>query len=338
MTADPKHVHRVPALPPRATDAHKGTFGRVLVIGGSVGMAGAPALAGLAALRSGAGLTIIAVPAPIQPTVAAICPCATTIPLPETRDGKIDPPAAQRKLKRMGYLEAPPSGNPPDVLAIGPGVGRGPAVYGVQFWQLVDAFRQLDVPAVIDADALNIAPHPGRKGVKGWQSLNHARTVITPHPGELGRMLEIGTAEIQSDREGHAIRTAQAMRANSNPEAASPVVVLKGAGTVVTDGEFVYVNSTGNPGMATGGSGDVLTGMIAALIGQGMMPFDAAVAGVYFHGLAGDLAAKRLGQVSLIASDLIDCLPEAFQQKPRRALGRSTPATSPPGTAERYRA
>ncbi len=337
MTTECKHVHRVPLLPPRATDAHKGSFGRVLVVGGSVGMAGAPALAGLAALRSGAGLVTIAVPESIQPTVAGVCPCATTIPLPETRDGRIDPPAAEHKLAKLGYLDGGPDGNPPDVLAIGPGVGRGPAVYGVEFWQLIDAFRKLGVPAVIDADALNIAPHPGSKGVKGWQSLNHARTVITPHPGELGRMLEIGTRQIQSDREGHAVRTAQAMRASSDPEAAPPVVVLKGAGTVITDGEFVYTNSTGNPGMATGGSGDVLTGAIAALIGQGMTPFDAAVAGVYFHGLAGDLAAKRLGQISLMASDIIDALPAAFQQKPLRRLGRATPATDQPGTPERYR-
>ncbi len=338
MTARCKHIHRVPVPPPRSADAHKGTFGRVLVVGGSVGMAGAPALAGLAALRSGAGLVTIAVPESVQPSVAIMCPCATTIPLPETRDGRIDPPAAERKLKRLGLLDAPPDGALPDVVAIGPGVGRGPATYGAQFWHLIDAFRQLGVPAVIDADALNLAPQGGRQATKGWQTLNHARTVITPHPGELARMLKTPTGQIQADREGQAVRTAQAMRARSSPDDAPPVVVLKGAGTIVTDGKLVYRNCSGNPGMATGGSGDVLTGAIAALIGQGMTPFDAAVAGVYFHGLAGDLAAKRLGQVSMIATDIIEALPAAFQQKPLRSLGQPTPAAAKPSGSERYRA
>jgi ADP-dependent NAD(P)H-hydrate dehydratase len=333
-----KHVHRVPPLPSRAADAHKGTFGRVLIIGGSVGMAGAPSLVGLAALRSGAGLATIAVPASIQPTVAAICPCATTIPLPETRDGRIDPPAAQRKLKKLGFLDPAPEGNPPDALAIGPGVGRGPAAYGVQFWDLIDAFRRgVSVPTVIDADALNLAPHRSRQVHVGWEQRNHARTVITPHPGELARLLSVSTHDVQSDRGGHATRTAQTMRAGSDPDAPPPVVVLKGAGTIVTDGSLVYVNNSGNPGMATGGSGDVLTGTIAALIGQGMSPFDAAVAGVYFHGLAGDLAARKLGQASLIASDLIEFLPAAFQQKPLRGLGHPTPSAAEPGDPERYR-
>jgi ADP-dependent NAD(P)H-hydrate dehydratase len=340
MTADRKHIHHVPTPPARPADAHKGSFGRVLVVGGSVGMAGAPSLAALSALRSGAGLVTIAVPESVQPAVSIICPCATTIPLPETRDGRIDPPAAQRRLKRLGYLDSSPGGNPPDVLAIGPGVGRGPVEYGVHFWQLIDAFRELGVPAVIDADALNIAPQPDRQGSKGWQELDHARTIITPHPGELARLLKTTTGQVQADREGHAVRTAQAMRAYSNSKAPPPVVVLKGAGTVVTDGEFVYINNTGNPGMATGGSGDVLTGMIAALIGQNLTPFDAAIAGVYFHGRAGDIAAKRLGQISLIASDLIDALPEAFQQKPLRGLGQPAKPSSRPARntrPERYR-
>jgi NAD(P)H-hydrate epimerase len=212
------------------------------------------------------------------------------------------------------------------------------AAYGVQFWELIDAFRQLGIPAVVDADALNIAPQPARQGSKGWQQSDHARTVITPHPGELARMLQMTAGQIQTDREGHAIRTAQAMRAHSDPGAPRPVVVLKGAGSIVTDGEFVYANNTGNPGMATGGSGDVLTGAIAALIGQGMTLIDAAIAGTYFHGLAGDLAAKRLGQMSLIASDIIDALPEAFQKKPLRGLGRSAASMGQQtGTAEHYR-
>ncbi|NLX22116.1 MAG: NAD(P)H-hydrate dehydratase [Phycisphaerae bacterium] len=139
------------------------------------------------------------------------------------------------------------------------------------------------------------------------------RTVITPHPGELARMHSLTTREIQADREGIAVRTAIMMteEAATSPDHRS-VVVLKGAGTIVTDGLRIYVNRTGNPGMATGGSGDVLTGILAALIGQGLTRFDAAVLAVYLHGLAGDLGARRLGQMSLIATDIIDALPAAI--------------------------
>lgn len=278
-------------------------------------MAGAPSLVGLAALRSGAGLVTIAAPASVQPTVATICPCATTIALPETSGGQINPPAARRALKAHGLLSPAPDGTPPDVLVVGPGVGRGSPEYGHQLWELIDAFRRgAGVPVVIDADALNLAHRTMPDDPDGWDTWDHPRTVITPHPGELARMHGVTTRDIQADRQGYAVRTAREMsahpsRTDNNPR---PVVVLKGAGTVVTDGTRVYTNRTGNPGMATGGSGDVLAGVIGALIGQGMACFDAAVAGVYLHGLAGDAAARRLGQVSLIATDIIDALPEAF--------------------------
>lgn len=306
-------VKTVTPLPPRAADAHKGDFGRVLVLGGSVGMAGAPSLAALAALRAGAGLVTAAVPRSIQPTVAALCPCATTLGLPETTTGQIDPQKARKLLQDRGLLSESERGTPPDVFVAGPGVGLGSPSYAAVFWDLINAFRNGPlVPAVLDADALNLARRTTRQAPGGWDGQYHFRTIITPHPGELGRWHAVSAAQVQADREGFAVRTARRMAARRSEPEYTPVVVLKGAGTIVTDGRRIYVNRTGNAGMATGGSGDVLAGVIAALVGQGLDTFDAAATGVYVHGLAGDLAAKRLGQVSLIATDLLDALPEAF--------------------------
>jgi len=318
-----KRTRRIPRLPARATDAHKGNFGRILVMGGSVGMAGAPSLVGLAALRSGAGLVTIAVPEPVQPTVAGLCPCATTIPLPSTRTGQIDPPKSIALFKKLGLTDRT-SGNPvPDALVVGPGVGGGYSAYGQRLWQLINVFRNdANVPTIVDADALNLTRRLNRPTANAWDRQQHFRTIITPHPGELARMHGITAARIQADREGFAVRTARLMTGTSRDPDCTPVVVLKGAGTVVTDGLRVYVNQTGNPGMATGGSGDVLAGMLGALLGQGMTCFDAAVLAVHVHGLAGDLAAGTIGQVSLIATDIIDALPEAFQEKKKRAVGR----------------
>ncbi|MHC4440967.1 MAG: NAD(P)H-hydrate dehydratase [Planctomycetota bacterium] len=311
-----KRTQIVPQLKPRSANAHKGDFGRVLVIGGSRGMIGAPALAGLSALRSGAGLVTIAVPESIQPSVITLCPCATSIPLPETDTGQIDPAASRRLFKNLGLLEAEGPGVPPDVIIAGPGVGMGPAEYGAQFWELINAFRNGPlIPAVIDADALNLIRRSSSDTNPGWNNQYHFRTVITPHPGELAGMQGVTTREIQDDREGYAIRTARAMSAENDQEDYTTVVVLKGDKTVVTDGDTIYINRTGNSGMATGGSGDVLSGTITALIGQGMNTMEAAILGVNLHGLAGDIAAKKTGLVSLIATDIIDALPQAFIKK-----------------------
>jgi len=313
-----KRIQRIPRLPARKADAHKGDFGRVLVIGGSVGMAGAPALVGLAALRSGAGLVTITTPEPVQPTVAALCPCATSIPLPAVRNGQIDPAKSLVLLKKL-HLTDRKSVNPiPDALVVGPGVGGGSLAYGRQFWQLINALRNAGVPAVIDADALNLTKQSNRIAANVWNRQRHPKTIITPHPGELARMHGVTTGKIQADREGFAVRTASMMASNDRDPNHAPVVVLKGARTVVTDGMQVYVNRTGNPGMATGGSGDVLGGVMGALLGQGLSCFDAAVQAVYIHGLAGDLAAKRVGRVSLIATDIIAALPLAFRGKKDR--------------------
>jgi hydroxyethylthiazole kinase-like uncharacterized protein yjeF len=268
---------------------------------------------GMGALRAGAGLVTIAVPRSIQATVAAICPCATTIGLPETTNGQIEPEKARKLFAERGMLDESERGSPPDVLVTGPGVGGGTPSYAAAFWDLINAFRNGPlVPAVIDADALNLAWRTRRESPGGWDGQGHFRTIITPHPGEMGRLHAVSAGQVQANREGFAVRTARMMAAHRDQSDYMPVVVLKGAGTVVTDGRRIYVNRTGNAGMATGGSGDVLAGVIAALVGQGMSTFDAATTGVYVHGLAGDLAARRLGQVSLIATDIIAALPEAF--------------------------
>jgi NAD(P)H-hydrate epimerase len=313
-----KRIRSIPRLEARASDAHKGTFGRVLVIGGSVGMVGAPAMAGLSALRGGAGLVTIATPESVQPTAASICPCATTLPLPETRNGQIDPTPARRCLEERGFL---PDDAPFNVVAFGPGLGMGPPQYGDDMWRLIDAFRrQTHIKLVVDADALNLLHKDTGNTPSTWNTRLHPRTVITPHPGELARMHGASVKDIQDNRQGFAIQTARTMNGNGQTDA---VVVLKGAGTIVTDGWHLYVNKTGNPGMATGGSGDVLTGIIAAMLAQGMSTFDAAVAGAYVHGLAGDIAAKRLSQTALIATDIIDALGEATRKLQQAQKKRS---------------
>jgi len=281
-------VRKVPKLKPRATDAHKGDFGKVCIIAGSLGMSGAAAIAGRAALRAGAGLVRVAVPASILPIVASIEPSFTTIPLPEESSGKISATAISSILKIVAEN---------DVVAFGPGVGTSSALRLV-----VEALiKQESLPLVIDADGLN-----NLAKITGWPRKSKAKLILTPHPGEMKKLWSSLFRE-----QAAAERSQQAEQVALHTQA---VVVLKGAGTVVTDGQRTYVNKTGNPGMATAGSGDVLTGVITALAGQRLNNFDAAVLGVYIHGLAGDIAAENLGQTSLITTDIIDYLPEAFMQ------------------------
>jgi len=280
------NITTLPILPARAADSHKGTFGKVLVVAGSRGMSGAAVLCGSAALRGGAGLVQVATGADVQPLVAAGNPCYMTFPL------SIE--LKTHGLAEMGdILELAKEAT---VLAFGPGLGQSPKLAEILEILLV----QTAIPVVLDADGLNALATLTSDVFKR----RTAPTILTPHPGEFGRLLEKSTEEVQADREVLALEYARDHRV---------VLVLKGKGTIVTDGERLYRNTTGNPGMATGGSGDVLTGLIAALVAQGLEPFDAAVLGVYTHGKAGDLAAARVGQVSLIATDLIDELPRALQ-------------------------
>jgi NAD(P)H-hydrate epimerase len=279
-------VTEVPRLAPRASDANKGSFGRVLVAAGSRDMSGAAVLCGRAALRGGAGLVRVATPASVQPLVAAGNPCYMTLPLPETSAGQIAADALPLLAEAARASQ---------VVAIGPGLGQGADVAAV----VLGLLRQTAIPLVLDADALN--------GIAGSVEQLRRRgrpTVLTPHPGEFARLTGRTIADIQASRVELAARFAADVGA---------VVVLKGQGTVVTDGRRAFVNPSGNPGMATGGTGDVLTGLIAALIGQGLETFAAAQLAVYLHGLAGDRARDAVGEVSLVATDLLDCLPAAFQ-------------------------
>lgn len=284
---DLERIDSIPTLPPRPRDAHKGRFGSVLLLAGSRGMAGAAALAGMAALRSGAGLVRIAAPAEVQPTVAGFDPSYMTYPLATDADGRIDFSRARPALESL--LESA------TVVAVGPGLGLSPSIRSlVRF--LVES---TDKPLVIDADGLNAL-------VDQTEILSGLTrpVVLTPHPGEFGRLTGRTVAAVQADREGSAVDLAR----TSEPL----VVVLKGAGTVVTDGARIFVNPTGNPGMATGGVGDVLTGIVASLLAQRAPAFEAAQLGVYVHGIAGDVARDHDGEVGLIAGDVVDALPDAF--------------------------
>jgi NAD(P)H-hydrate epimerase len=279
-------IENIPKLKPRVVDAHKGDFGKVCIIAGSVGMSGAAALAGRAALRAGAGLVRVATAKSTLPIVAAIEPSYTTIPLPEDSAGRIS-------AKAINAILDAASEN--DCLAIGPGLGVSGGLRSI----IETLLEQNNLRLVIDGDGLN-----NLSKIKDWPSKLKVKLMLTPHPGEMKRLWKgLFRGQLPAKRQEQAAQLAQQSKT---------IVVLKGAGTVVSDGEKVYINKTGNPGMATAGSGDVLTGVITALIGQGLSGFDAAVLGVYIHGLAGDIAAKKIGQVSLMATDIIESLPDAF--------------------------
>lgn len=287
------------ALITRPRDGHKGTFGTVLVVGGSWGMSGAVALCGMSALRSGAGLVKVAVPERILPIVASAGLEYTLLPLPEDGDGKI----AQSAFDSLqNTVENMPKNSM--VVAVGPGLGQSE-----ELDTLVTAlWEKLPTPAVFDADALNALARYATKN--GGKLPSHAgERVITPHPGEFSRLVPTARA---SDVEGQRLVAVELARENEI------VVVLKGAGTQITDGNSIFRNTTGNPGMATGGSGDVLTGITAAVCVQflrrGFSLLDAVRLAVFLHGRAGDLAAEELGECSMIASDLVGFLPKALKE------------------------
>ena len=259
----------------------------MLVIAGGRGMAGAAALCGAAALRSGAGLVRIATAAEVQPIVASFEPSYMTYPAPGDDDGLIDFARARPILERL--IE------PADVVAIGPGLGQSDDIR-----QLVRfLIAETDRPLVIDADGLNALA--GQTDL-----LRRAEASGDPHASS--RRVR------PADRQGRGRVQADRVRPGRRAGGASEplVVVLKGTGTVVTDGRRYYVNTTGNPGMATGGTGDVLTGVIAALIAQKLPAFEAAQLGVFVHGLAGDIARDQNGEIGMIAGDIVDALPDAF--------------------------
>lgn len=275
----------LPPIPPRDPASHKGDFGRVLLIGGSRGMSGAIALAGMAALRSGAGLVTLAVPDAILDTVACFDPCYMTVPIACDAEGRLVASAKSSLLELTANFTT---------VGLGPGLSRGTGLT-----QLVsEIYKRATCPLVVDADGLNaLAERPAGLANPGGPR------ILTPHPGEFRRLVG---AELSLDESREQARRLA--------EQFGVVVVLKGHQSLVTDGRRSHQNETGNPGMATGGAGDVLTGVITALLGQGFAPFDAARLGVHVHGLAGDLACDELGEVSLIASDILEYLPESFQE------------------------
>ena len=271
------------ALPPRKADGHKGTFGKVMIIGGAVGYTGAPWLAAAAAVRTGCGLVSMGVPETIWPVEAAKCVSAMPFPLPD-KHGKLCPKAEAEILRRAADCDA---------VALGPGLGRGEGVTEL----VLELLRQLRQPVVLDADGIN--------ALAGHMDVLDARrdrvTVLTPHDGEFAR---IGGDLSAGDRLGAARAFA---------EAHGCVLVLKGHRTItaVPSGNAL-VNTTGNSGLAKGGSGDVLTGVIVSLLAQGASPVQAAAGGVWLHGRAGDLAAARLTAYGMTPEDVVSSLPAAI--------------------------
>ncbi len=279
-------------LPPRQAAAHKGTTGRITIIAGSQGMSGAAALAAHGALRGGAGLVRVLTARSAQPMVAGHVACAMVTPLPETEHGTLaeqTPEAWRRLLARQ------------DALAIGPGLGLSTE----NAVNLLTILGQIEPPLVIDADAITLLAQ-----VHAQVTLHPERHILTPHPGEAARLLEATGADPdigQDDDSRHAAAHWLACHLKAT-------VLLKGRRTVVCDPYRSYRNTTGNPGMATGGMGDVLTGLIAALLGQGLDAFDAARLAARVHGHAGDLAAREIGPVGLLASDLAERIPAALAE------------------------
>ncbi len=283
-------------LPARAPDAHKGNAGRVLVVGASPGLTGSVYLAGMAALRSGAGVATLAVPRSLQPILATKATELMTFALPETKAHVLGTPAAAALLDfAEGF----------DVIALGPGLSRSAEVRGF-LGAVLAAWRR---PLVIDADGLWMLakglPRLAKASARG------ASIVVTPHVGEAERLAGEARAAIEADRVGFARRSAEAMEGT---------FLLKGNPTIVGDRDGrATLNTSGNAGMATAGAGDVLTGVVAGLVAQGMEAADAARAGAYLHGRAGDLAAAALGWRSIVAGDILAHLPAAIREVDERA-------------------
>jgi len=268
-------------LPDRKPASHKGDFGRILLLCGSRGYTGAAALASMGALRCGAGLVYLGVPESVYPILAVKLTEPVVFPLPDG-EGMLRQSAAAQVLDMLPRMDA---------VLIGPGLGKSAGTAAV----LEAVLKNAGCPVVVDADGINLlAEH---------KDILRGRTcpmVLTPHDGEFARLAGAAGA----DRRGEAMALAKEL---------SCVVVRKGHGTVITDGEVCFRNPTGNPGMAVGGSGDVLAGMITALIGQGLDPVTASACGAWLHGAAGDLCAETMGQYAMLPTDLLDHLPRLLK-------------------------
>lgn len=275
-------------LPPRDLETHKTQVGRILVVSGSVGLSGAAALCATGALRVGAGLVSLGLPKSLHGQMAAKLTEVMLKPLPETKEGSL---SLQALPEIVRFAESM------DVIALGPGLSCHPQTKAL----IQQLLPKLPKPLVLDADGLNALS----EDVNLLKKLP-LPIILTPHPGEMARLIRQSPKDVQQDRKRTALEFARRY---------SVVLVLKGHETIVAnfDGK-VYINETGNPGMASGGCGDVLTGIIAGLLGQHLSLFDAACLGVYLHGLAGDLVAGERGEIGLIASDLLDRIPQAIRQ------------------------
>ncbi len=272
----------------RTPQAHKGEFGRVLILGGSLGLSGAAALCTRGALRVGAGLVTLGIPKSLQFAMTVKLTEAMLRAFSETREGSLDPQGLPEILKTVEHM---------DVVAIGPGLSQQP-----QTKELVrHLLPKITRPVVLDADGLNALA----EDIDLLRKLP-LPVILTPHPGEMARLIRQSVDDVQRDRERIASEFAKRYRV---------IVVLKGYHTIVADIDgTISINETGNPGMASGGMGDVLTGVIAGLIGQRLSTIDAARLGVYLHGLAGDLLAAERGQIGLLASEIADTIPKAIRR------------------------
>ena len=278
---DLNHEKVLSILPDREEDAHKGNFGKLLLLCGSRGYTGAAALAAMGALRSGAGLVFLGVPESIYAIEAVKLTEAIVFPLPE-QDGKLSKAAIPEILERLPKMDA---------VLIGPGLGQSEDVFEV----VKAVLEQAECPVVLDADGINvIAPH---KDILRGRT---APTILTPHDGEFARLGGV----IGGDRSRAAEDMARELDC---------IMLLKGHRTVITDGVGTYINHTGNPGMAVGGSGDVLAGIITSLIGQRINPLTAAACGAWIHGAAGDLCAREIGQYGMLPTDMTAVLPRLLK-------------------------
>jgi NAD(P)H-hydrate epimerase len=279
------------SLKKRPRDSHKGNFGRIFILAGSRGLTGAAVLCSNAALRSGAGLVTLGIPSSLNAIMSKKLTEVMTLSLAETKELTLALKAEDSILKKIKNS---------DIVVLGPGLSQNPETQ-----KLINRLiPKIDKPMVLDADALNaISKNPGvLKKIK-------SKYVVTPHLGEMSRLIDRSTEYIKNNR----LIVAKKFSCDYNA-----VVVLKGASTIVAgpDGKY-YINTTGNPGMATAGSGDVLAGIIAGFSGQGLDMFNAAKLGVYIHGIAGDIAAKDKGEVGLIAGDLLESIPYAIKRAQR---------------------
>lgn len=274
------HADVLHILPNRMPDSHKGDYGRVLLLCGSAGYTGAAALAAMGALRSGAGLVYLGVPKSIYEIEAVKLTEPIVFPLPE-KDGRLSADGIPRILEMLPNMDA---------VLIGPGLGRGEGVYSI----VKAVLENTNVPVVLDADGINI--------LSGHIDILRERTgitVLTPHDGEFARI-----AEQSADRIMSSVNFAK----NNGV-----ILLRKGHRTIITDGDICYCNTTGNPGMAVGGSGDVLAGIIVSLIGQGIAPLAATACAAWLHGAAGDLCSKEIGQYGMLPTDMLQVLPRLMK-------------------------